>query len=107
MTNIGTLAGTGWAAAVARCPKRMAHGPCAGVGAVGMCEVPGVGPWTAHGFLLIALDRPDVFLPGDLALRRGQAGVRLRPRTNRTGDGLAGGALASVSKLGCGLSVRV
>jgi hypothetical protein len=31
-----------------------------------------------------------VFLPGDLALRRGQAGVRLRPRTNRTGDGLAG-----------------
>jgi hypothetical protein len=48
-----------------------------------------------------------VFLPGDLALRRGQAGVRLRPRTNRTGDGLAGGALASVSRLGCGLSVRV
>ena len=72
-----------------------------------LTEVPGVGPWTAHGFLLIALDRPDVFLPGDLALRRGQAGVRLRPRTNRTGDGLAGGALASVSKLGCGLSVRV
>ena len=55
-----------------------------------LTEVPGVGPWTAHGFLLIALDRPDVFLLGDLALRRGQAGVRLRPRTNRTGDGLAG-----------------
>jgi len=35
-----------------------------------LTEVPGVGPWTAHGFLLIALDRPDVFLPGDLALRR-------------------------------------
>jgi DNA-3-methyladenine glycosylase II len=31
--------------------------------------VPGVGPWTAHGFLLIGLDRPDVLLPGDLALR--------------------------------------
>jgi hypothetical protein len=27
-------------------------------------------PWTAHGFLLVALDRPDVFLPGDIALRR-------------------------------------
>ena len=26
--------------------------------------------WTAHGFLLVALDRPDVFLTGDLALRR-------------------------------------
>ena len=35
-----------------------------------LTDVPGVGPWTAHGFLLIALDRPDVFLPGDLALRR-------------------------------------
>jgi len=32
--------------------------------------VPGIGPWTAHGFLLVALDRPDVFLPGDIALRR-------------------------------------
>jgi DNA-3-methyladenine glycosylase II len=35
-----------------------------------LTEVPGIGPWTAHGFLLIALDRPDVFLTGDLALRR-------------------------------------
>jgi DNA-3-methyladenine glycosylase II len=35
-----------------------------------LTEVPGIGPWTAHGFLLIALDRPDVSLPGDLALRR-------------------------------------
>jgi DNA-3-methyladenine glycosylase II len=35
-----------------------------------LTEVPGIGPWTAHGFLLVALDRPDVFLTGDLALRR-------------------------------------
>jgi DNA-3-methyladenine glycosylase II len=35
-----------------------------------LTEVPGIGPWTAHGFLLVALDRPDVFLGGDLALRR-------------------------------------
>ena len=35
-----------------------------------LTEVPGIGPWSAHGFLLVALDRPDVFLPGDLALRR-------------------------------------
>jgi DNA-3-methyladenine glycosylase II len=35
-----------------------------------LTEVPGVGPWTAHGFLVLALDRPDVLLSGDLALRR-------------------------------------
>jgi DNA-3-methyladenine glycosylase II len=35
-----------------------------------LTEVPGIGPWTAHGFLIFALDRPDVLLPGDLALRR-------------------------------------
>jgi DNA-3-methyladenine glycosylase II len=35
-----------------------------------LTEVPGIGPWTAHGFLILALDRPDVLLSGDLALRR-------------------------------------
>jgi DNA-3-methyladenine glycosylase II len=35
-----------------------------------LTEVAGIGPWTARGFLLVALDRPDVFLTGDLALRR-------------------------------------
>jgi DNA-3-methyladenine glycosylase II len=35
-----------------------------------LTEVPGIGPWSAHGFLLVALDRPDVFLTGDIALRR-------------------------------------
>jgi DNA-3-methyladenine glycosylase II len=35
-----------------------------------LTEVPGVGSWTARGFLIVALDRPDVFLSGDLALRR-------------------------------------
>jgi DNA-3-methyladenine glycosylase II len=35
-----------------------------------LTAVPGIGPWTARGFLLVALDRPDVFLTGDLALRR-------------------------------------
>jgi DNA-3-methyladenine glycosylase II len=34
-----------------------------------LTEVSGIGPWTAHGFLLLALDRPDVFLSNDLALR--------------------------------------
>jgi DNA-3-methyladenine glycosylase II len=35
-----------------------------------LTEVQGIGPWTAHGFLIVALDRPDVLLAGDLALRR-------------------------------------
>ena len=35
-----------------------------------LTEVPGIGPWTAHGFLIVALDRPDALLSGDLALRR-------------------------------------
>ena len=35
-----------------------------------LTEVTGIGVWTAHGFLILALDRPDVLLSGDLALRR-------------------------------------
>ena len=35
-----------------------------------LTEIPGIGPWTAHGFLILALDRPDVLLSGDMALRR-------------------------------------
>src|SRR5579862_4188857 len=34
-----------------------------------LTEVSGIGPWTARGFLIVALDRPDVLLSGDLALR--------------------------------------
>jgi len=35
-----------------------------------LTAISGIGPWTVHGFLIIALDRPDVVLPGDLALRK-------------------------------------
>ena len=35
-----------------------------------LTAVKGIGPWSAHGFLLVALNRPDVFLAGDIALRR-------------------------------------
>jgi len=35
-----------------------------------LTAIPGIGPWTVHGMLIIAFDRPDVVLPGDLALRK-------------------------------------
>ena len=35
-----------------------------------LTAVPGIGPWTAEGVLIIALQREDVVLPGDLALRK-------------------------------------
>lgn len=35
-----------------------------------LTTIPGVGPWTVHGLLIIALEREDVALPGDVALQR-------------------------------------
>ena len=35
-----------------------------------LTRIPGIGPWTVQGALIIALGREDVVLPGDLALRR-------------------------------------
>jgi DNA-3-methyladenine glycosylase II len=35
-----------------------------------LTEIPGIGPWTAQGALIIALGRQDVVLGGDLALRK-------------------------------------
>ena len=35
-----------------------------------LTAVPGIGPWTAQGALILALQREDVVLPGDLALRK-------------------------------------
>ncbi|MFT4082426.1 MAG: Ada metal-binding domain-containing protein [Nocardioides sp.] len=38
-----------------------------------MLALPGIGPWTADYVALRALGHPDVFLPGDLAIRRALA----------------------------------
>jgi len=35
-----------------------------------LTKVPGIGLWTVQGALIIALEREDVVLPGDLALRK-------------------------------------
>ena len=35
-----------------------------------LTAIPGIGPWTVQGALIIALGREDILLPGDLALRK-------------------------------------
>jgi DNA-3-methyladenine glycosylase II len=35
-----------------------------------LTTIPGIGPWTVQGALILALGRQDVVLPGDLALRK-------------------------------------
>jgi DNA-3-methyladenine glycosylase II len=35
-----------------------------------LTTIPGIGPWTVQGALIVALQREDVVLPGDLALRK-------------------------------------
>ncbi len=41
-----------------------------GSSTTGRPSIPGIGPWTVQGALIIALHREDVVLPGDLALRK-------------------------------------
>jgi len=46
-----------------------------------LTAIPGIGPWTVQGAMLIALQREDVVLPGDLALRKAvQVAYRLDHR---------------------------
>ena len=44
-----------------------------------LLQVPGIGPWTAGVYLLMALRRPDVWPPGDLGLHKSLAEVRGLP----------------------------
>ena len=49
-----------------------------------LTAIPGIGPWTAQGALLIALGREDIVLPGDLALRKAiQAAYQLDHRPSQ------------------------
>ncbi|MDO9356213.1 MAG: DNA-3-methyladenine glycosylase 2 family protein [Solirubrobacteraceae bacterium] len=36
-----------------------------------LVALPGVGPWTAHMFLMFVLGRPDVLAPGDVGVQNG------------------------------------
>jgi DNA-3-methyladenine glycosylase II len=40
-----------------------------------LTEIPGIGPWTVQGAMIVALGREDIVLPGDLALRRAVQGA--------------------------------
>lgn len=48
-----------------------------------LLELPGIGPWTADYVALRALGHPDVFLPGDVGVRRALACLPERPDTAR------------------------
>jgi DNA-3-methyladenine glycosylase II len=55
--------------------ERVARMPDAAAGAT-LIQVPGIGPWTAGVYLLMALRRPDVWPPGDLGLHKSMAEIR-------------------------------
>lgn len=47
-----------------------------------LVALPGVGPWTAHMFLMFVLGRPDVLAPGDVGVQNGIKvifGMEVRP----------------------------
>jgi DNA-3-methyladenine glycosylase II len=46
-----------------------------------LMRVPGIGPWSASIYLLMALRRPDIWPPGDLALHRALVTLRRLPHT--------------------------
>ncbi len=55
--------------------ERVARLPDAEAGAA-LMQIPGIGPWTAGVYLLMALRRPDVWPPGDLGLHKSMAEMR-------------------------------
>ena len=55
--------------------ERIARMPDAAAGAT-LVQIPGIGPWTAGVYLLMALRRPDVWPPGDLGLHKSMAEMR-------------------------------
>ena len=46
-----------------------------------LIELKGIGPWTANIYLLMALLRPDIWPPGDLALAKALQAVKNLPTT--------------------------
>jgi DNA-3-methyladenine glycosylase II len=64
--------------------ERIARMSDADAGAT-LVQIPGIGPWTAGVYLLMALRRPDVWPPGDLGLHKSMAevhGLRATPTSD-------------------------
>ncbi|WP_426326199.1 Ada metal-binding domain-containing protein [Microbacterium sp. E-13] len=68
---------TGVAAALADGTLTLTAGDDAGEQRAALLAVPGIGPWTADYVRMRVLGDPDVFLPGDVAVRSGAAAVGL------------------------------
>ncbi|MEO5610756.1 MAG: AlkA N-terminal domain-containing protein [Ornithinibacter sp.] len=64
--------------AVASGALSLAHPPDSARTRVMLLALPGIGPWTADLIALRCLRDPDVFLPGDLVLRKALGGVTAR-----------------------------
>lgn len=47
--------------------------------ATALVAIRGIGPWTAHMFLMFTLQRPDVFAEGDLGIRKAMCQLFNRP----------------------------
>lgn len=77
---------TGAAAALADGSLTLTPGDDAAEQRAALLAMPGVGPWTADYVRMRVLGDPDVFLPGDVAVRAGAAASRLpsepRPLTD-------------------------
>jgi 3-methyladenine DNA glycosylase/8-oxoguanine DNA glycosylase len=54
-----------------------------------LTSVRGIGPWTAHMFLIFALRRPDVWPVGDLGVRSGYARIHGLGEAPREGEMIA------------------
>ena len=65
-----------------------------------LTAIPGIGPWTVHGFLIIALDRPDVVLwvtsRSAGRLETSTASTRCRPKQRCCRSPSTGGPTASL-----------
>jgi DNA-3-methyladenine glycosylase II len=51
-----------------------------------LCAVRGIGPWTAHMFLIFQLNRPDVWPVGDYGVRAGYARITGLPTQPSPGE---------------------
>ncbi len=68
---------TGAAAALADGTLTLTTGDDAGEQRAALLALPGIGPWTADYVRMRVLGDPDVFLPGDVAVRSGAAAAGL------------------------------